>query len=62
MSYKKMLLLYDREGKRYFAGWNGEMPLWSDDIELARVQSNQKEADINYEILRDLGYDVSIQG
>jgi hypothetical protein len=62
MPYKKMLLIYDREGRRYFAGWEGEFPIWSDEIDLARVQSDQKEADNNYEMLRALGYDVKVQG
>lgn len=56
-----MIVIYDRDNDRYFIGWNGESPLWSDDISKRADQSSQKQADDNYELLKQLGFNVEIR-
>jgi len=58
---KTMILIYDRDGKRYFSGWSGECPVWSDEISRQNIYSSQKQADDDYELLRELGFNVEVR-
>jgi hypothetical protein len=65
MTYKRAMFIFSHDDKRYFAGWNNGIvghALWSEEIDLGRVYTSQKEADETYEILRGLGFDVEVQG
>jgi hypothetical protein len=48
---KRMIVIYDRDNDRYFIGWNGESPLWSDEISGKAQQLSRNQADDNYELL-----------
>lgn len=64
MNRIKALFIVSHDDDTWFAGWNhGKKsdPLWAQDIHLARVYTNQNEADTDYEALRVLGYDVEVQ-
>lgn len=61
MAKKNMILIYDRDRKRYFIGWSGERPMWSDEISQQNIYSSQKQADDDYELLKQLGFNVEVQ-
>lgn len=59
---RQVYLIYNREEKRYYAGTDGDdLPIWSDEVDLARIYTVPKDADDQYEILRQLGYDVEVR-
>lgn len=62
MTYKKIFYLYDVDRRRFFSGWMGETPMWSDEMERLQPYSSKKSADDDYEILKRLGFSVIVEG
>lgn len=62
MSVKKVYLIFDRENKKYFAGFSSGSPTWANQIEAAHPYYEQSQADDDYEKLRELGFDVMVEG
>jgi hypothetical protein len=62
MSLKKVLVIFDRENKLYFAGFSNGKPTWAQGIEAAHPYYHQDEADEDYESLKEQGFDVMVEG